>query len=252
MAPGSERDYTYPFGLREEIEKPVGKYVFDVEFRTEERDRLLSELYRMTEKHFRVVNYFLQSKEWDLFVFVEIGLDRIQHAFWKFSDPEHHLYEPGSRYKDVIKDYYKYLDEQMGKILKVLPHDTAILVVSDHGAKGIKGAFCINEWLAKEGYLVFHTRPMQKTNFEKAQIDWSRTRAWALRGDYAFIFFNVKGRAPQGVIKPKDYKRERGKLAAKIKEIRGPNGELWKTKVFKPEEIYDEINGGSRPYSLFR
>ena len=31
--------------------------------------------------------------------------------------------------------------------------DTAVLVVSDHGAKRIDGGICVNEWLRREGYL---------------------------------------------------------------------------------------------------
>jgi len=37
----------------------------------------------------------------------------------------------------------------------MVPEDTAILVVSDHGAKSMQGGVCINEWLWREGYLSF-------------------------------------------------------------------------------------------------
>jgi predicted AlkP superfamily phosphohydrolase/phosphomutase len=29
--------------------------------------------------------------------------------------------------------------------------DTAVLVVSDHGAQRLDGGFCVNEWLYREG-----------------------------------------------------------------------------------------------------
>ena len=37
--------------------------------------------------------------------------------------------------------------------------DTAVLVVSDHGAKRMDGGICVNEWLRREGYLVLKEEP---------------------------------------------------------------------------------------------
>ena len=84
---------------------------------------------------------------------VEIGLDRIQHAFWRYFDENHHLYEPQSEYGNVIKDYYSLLDNRLGRIMDIIDSDTLLLVASDHGAKAMKGAFCVNQWLSDIGYL---------------------------------------------------------------------------------------------------
>jgi predicted AlkP superfamily phosphohydrolase/phosphomutase len=245
LTPGADRDYTYPPQLKEEIESLVGEYLFDVVFRTEDRDTFLSQLYLMTEKRFDVIKYLMKNKEWDFFMFVEIGVDRIQHTFWRFFDKEHHLYQPGNRYEVAIPDYYRYIDKKVGQILSLIDNDTAVLVVSDHGAKRMKGAFCINEWLAKEGFLALKSRPQQQVSLEGATIEWSKTKAWGWGGYYARIFLNVEGREPQGVIKPKDYERERDELAQRLKAIKGPNGEIWDTKVFKPEEVFQEDKGDS-------
>ena len=243
ITPGIDKEYTYPPKLKAEIENVVGEYMFDVEFRTEERDVLLSQLYEMTRRRFEVIKYLLKTKDWDLLMFVEIGIDRIHHAFWRFSDKEHHLYQPGNRYENVIPDYYHYLDERIGEVLSLVDDDTAALVVSDHGAKRMKGAFCVNEWLAKQGYLVLRSKPTTKTSLEKADVDWAKTKAWGWGGYYARIFLNVDGREPQGIIKPKDYEIERNKLINKLENIAGPNGEKWQTKVFKPDKTFDEYNG---------
>ena len=243
ITPDASKEYTHPPELRKEIESLVGEYIFDVEFRTEDRDGLLNQIYQMTEKRFRVIKHLVESKDWDFFMFVEIGVDRIQHAFWKFFDTQHHFYQPGSKFERAIRGYYKYLDERIGEILALVDDDTAVLVVSDHGAKRMKGAFCVNEWLAEEGYLVLKTRPEERQSLDKAEVDWAKSKAWGWGGYYARIFLNVDGREPQGIIKPPDYEQERDKLASKIKEIRGPNGESWDTKVFKPDEIFKEYEG---------
>ena len=93
LTPDMASEYTYPPGFREEIEEAIGEYLPDVEFRTDQKDMLLEELYMMTEKRFDLVLHLVENKEWDFFMFVEIGLDRIQHAYWRYFDEEHHLYE---------------------------------------------------------------------------------------------------------------------------------------------------------------
>jgi predicted AlkP superfamily phosphohydrolase/phosphomutase len=241
--PGKDKEYTYPLSLRQEIEERFGPYIFDVVFRTEDRDQILAEIYRMTDKRFEVMDWLIQNKPWDLFMFVEIGVDRVHHAFWKYMDRGHHLYEPGNKYENAILDYYKHLDGKIGELLKRVDDDTVVLVVSDHGAKRMKGAFCVNEWLIQEGDLVVREKPQKVTSVDDLPIDWGKTKAWAWGGYYARVFLNVEGREPKGIIKPEDYEREREAMTKRLLALRGPNGEEWKTRVIWPQEHYDEANG---------
>jgi predicted AlkP superfamily phosphohydrolase/phosphomutase len=243
MTPDTKRQYTYPMELRSEVESLVGEYVIDVPFRREERESVLKEIYVMTEKRFKVVKHLLTSKPWSFFMLVEIGLDRVQHAFWKYFDREHHLYEPGSKFENAVRDYYKYLDREVGEILKLVGDDTIVMVVSDHGAKRMKGAFCMNEWLMREGYLKLKKEPEGVMELEKCEVDWSKTTAWAWGGYYARIFINVKGREKNGVVDPRDYESTREQLKREIEDIKGPKGEKWDTKAYKPEELYPVCNG---------
>nr|MDO8083036.1 alkaline phosphatase family protein [Candidatus Freyarchaeota archaeon] len=245
ITPDATKDYTYPKELKNELEEQFREYIFDVEFRTEERDKVLEQIYEMTKQHFKVINYLIQKKEWDLFAFVEIGLDRIHHAFWKFFDKEHPKYVPNNKYENVVKEYYKYLDKEIGALLELIDKDAIVIVVSDHGAKGMKGAFCINQWLMKEGYLKTKGKLERGIALEESQIDWGKTKAWGWGGYYARIFINVEGREPQGTVTPEDYEKTLDELAEKLKQIHGPNGETFNNKVYRPEEIYEELNGDS-------
>jgi predicted AlkP superfamily phosphohydrolase/phosphomutase len=243
ITPGPENDYTYPPALKAELEAKFGPYVFDVVFRTEDREQIRDAIFDMTVKRFEVLEYLIQNKPWDLFWFVEIGVDRVHHAFWKYYDKSHHLYEPGNPYESVIIDYYKMLDAKIGSLLEKVPSDTVVLVISDHGAKRMKGAFCVNEWLIEQGDLTLKEPPKRGATIEKTPIDWDRTRAWGWGGYYARIFLNVEGREPRGVIKPEDYETAREELAARLRRIRGPQGEAWDTRVIKPNEFYADLRG---------
>ena len=150
-------------------------------------------------------------------MFVEMGPDRLHHRFWKFHDKNHHLYEPDSKYENTIRDYYKFLDRKIGELLQILDKDTTIIVVSDHGAKNMKGAFCINEWLIKKGYLKLKKYPEKIIPLGKADINWKKTKAWAWGGYYSRIFLNVKGREPFGTIPENQYESFREKLRKEIK-----------------------------------
>lgn len=243
ITPDATKEYTYPKELKKEIEKLVGEYIFDVMFRSDEKDKVLEEIYEMTEKRFEVVKYLIQTKKWDLFWLVEIGLDRIHHAFWKYYDKEHHKHVPNSKYRDVIKNYYVYLDKKIGELLSLVDKNTIIIIVSDHGAKRMKGALVINEFLAREGYLIFKEKPDKPIKWSAAKIDWSKTKAWGWGGYYARIFLNVKGREEQGIIEPYEYEAVRDELAIKIKNLYGPSGEQMDNKVYKPEQIYEVCRG---------
>jgi predicted AlkP superfamily phosphohydrolase/phosphomutase len=244
LSPSIDSNYTYPTAIKEEIANLVHPYMIDVpDFRTENKGRLRDDIYKMTEKRFTLARHFLRTKPWDFFMMVEMGTDRIHHAFWKFIDPTHSKYEKGNPWEQVIPEYYQYVDEQVGRLLQEVPEDTIVLVVSDHGAKSMDGGICINEWLIQQGYLVLKEYPKKPSRFAELAVDWARTRAWSEGGYYARVFLNVQGREPQGTISPADYEPFRIKLAREIETIPDEKGRPIGTRVLRPQELYRKING---------
>jgi predicted AlkP superfamily phosphohydrolase/phosphomutase len=243
LTPDTSRDvFTHPADVGREIETVVGTYPVDVKgFRTNNKDWLKTEIEAMSRKQFAVARHFLKNSDWDYFQLVEIGLDRIQHGFWKYHDPEHVLHEPDSPYGEVIRDYYRRLDEEVGSLLELLTDDTVVLVVSDHGARRLDGGFCVNEWLIQQGLLVLNRYPDEVTPFAKLDVDWGRTKVWSEGGYYARVFFNVKGREPRGVIDPSEYEGFRDEIKARFEATSGPDGKPLGTLVFRPEEIYRDV-----------
>lgn len=235
---------TYPADLRAEIEQVADGYVFDVEgFRTEDKNGLLARIYAKTRKHFTVARHLVTSRLWDFFMMVEMGVDRVHHGFWKHMDPGHPKYEPGNPYEHAIRDYYRYVDGEVGALLALLSEDTVIFVVSDHGAKKMDGGICINEWLIRKGYLTLAATPTQRTPIDKVAIDWSRTKAWGDGGYYGRLFLNVKGREPQGIVEPGDVEKLRSDLIAEIEAIQDPAGRSIGSRAHRPEDLYRECRG---------
>ena len=243
ITPDSLSNFTYPLKLKEEIFNVVEDYEFDVKFRTNHKEQLLKSLYKLTKKHFEVVKHLIKNKQWDYCQFVIIGLDRFHHAFWKYYDKSHHKYEPGNIYESAIKNFYKFLDKQIGELLELLEENDIVIIASDHGAKAMKGCLCINMALEKLGLLKFKETPAPKTRLDEVEIDWDRTYAWGWGGYYARIFLNVKGREENGIIEPEEYEKWRDKLIKLLKEIPDDKGNLMNTKIYKPEELYNKVYG---------
>lgn len=246
ITPGPEKAYTWPPGLKKEIEELIkGPYMFDVPFRVEDKDSIVKGLWEMTDKQFKVFKHLLKTKKWDFAMIVKIGVDRVQHAFWKFYDPGHPRYPgAGNKYEHVIPDYYKLVDKLVGEVLEIVPRDTKIVVVSDHGAKAMKGAFAINQWLIEEGFLSLKKKPEGPgVDLRQDMVDWERTKAWAWGGYYARIFLNVKGREPMGTIDREEVPGVIEELRKRLMQVRGPDGEKWETKVYTPGELYPEVRG---------
>jgi predicted AlkP superfamily phosphohydrolase/phosphomutase len=242
LAPDTGSDYTYPPELKHEIRDVVGDYLFDTrDFRTEDKERLLAEIYTMTRQRFALARHLATTKPWDFFVMVEMGPDRIHHAFWKYFDPKHPKYVAGNPLEHAIRDYYVALDAEIGTLLSVLEPDTRVLIVSDHGAKRMDGGICFNQWLIQEGYLVLKEPVHEVTKFSPALVDWSRTRAWGDGGYYGRLFLNVRGREPQGTVSPTEVESLRAELTTRLEALDDESGVPIGTRVFRPEHTYAAV-----------
>jgi predicted AlkP superfamily phosphohydrolase/phosphomutase len=245
LTPSTKAQFTYPPDLRDDVFRWTnGDYMLDVrEFRTDNKDWLLEQIYSMTNMRFDVAEHLIRERPWDFFMLVEMGTDRIHHGFWRYSAPDHRLYEPGNPYENAIRDYYRHIDGRIAKLLEHVPDDTIVMIVSDHGAKTMDGGIRINEWLRREGYLTLKEEPDGIVPFDIGMVDWSRTTAWGEGGYYARIFFNMEGREPEGIVPAAEATQFRAELKAKLEAIPDEDGHSIGTRVFIPGEVYHEVRG---------
>jgi len=137
-----------------------------------------------------------------------------------------------------MKDYYKYLDNKLGEMLKLLDKDTSIIVLSDHGIKRMHSRVNLSDWLIKEGYLVLKEPIKEKTKLNMNMIDWEKTRVWAIGAFEGQIFINLKGREEKGIVEEKDYKSLIEELKEKLSKITGDKGEALDTFFFTKEKDF--------------
>lgn len=244
LTPGTQGDdWAYPNSLTAELNRELGGYNVDVEdFRSPDKERLLRDIFALNHKQFDAAEYLLRTKPWDYFMMVNIAVDRMHHAFWSYFDSTHRKHTPGNPYEDKMLAFYQEVDERIGRLLQFADDQTAVLVVSDHGAKKIDGGICINEWLIQQGLLTLKgPLPDAPTPYAQIGVDWSKTKAWGEGGYYARIFINRKGREPMGQVDPSEYEDFRDELAEKIRQIPDDHGNPMDTRVYKPEDLYPEV-----------
>jgi len=76
------------------------------------------------------------------------GVDEVSHGFWTYMDPETRpgvapgddstqwMERQAEALHDLVPEYYRYADEQVGRILSLFPDDATVIVCSDHGFRG--------------------------------------------------------------------------------------------------------------------
>jgi predicted AlkP superfamily phosphohydrolase/phosphomutase len=250
LTPSIESNYTFPAELKAEIARlpDVHCYEFDVsDFRTPDKSKIRDALHRMTDKRFNLARHMLTTKPWDFFMMVEMGTDRVHHAFWQYMDPRHHRYQAGNQFESVIGDYYVHVDRHVGRLLEVLPSDAHVFVLSDHGGQCMEGGVAINEWLIQQGYLVLDTKPTSPSRLETLKVNWGKTTAWGAGGYYGRLFLNVQGREPQGFVPASEYEATRDQLIRELEALGDQEGRPMGTRVLKPESLYRTVNGAAPP-----
>jgi predicted AlkP superfamily phosphohydrolase/phosphomutase len=152
--PTTNSDYTRPAALKEEIRRLTnGEYKIHQHFggyltNDARRFKALKDILSTITVRARVAEHLIQTKPWDFCVVKFDNPDQVQHYYWK------HLEDENSKFKDAILDVYIHLDDMIGRLTQYADENTAVIIVSDHGAGPYKGKVVyVNEWLRRQGLL---------------------------------------------------------------------------------------------------
>jgi predicted AlkP superfamily phosphohydrolase/phosphomutase len=149
-------EYTYPAGLRKELDDLVGGYEVDVIATAPGQMKggegaYLREVERVHEKTLKAAMHLIHNQQWNLFLVVFRALDLVQHHFWAHMEKGEK--NPAEPYGDVIKNWYVRADRTVGALLQEVGDDAWVFVISDHGAGLADGYFHLNELLRQVGLL---------------------------------------------------------------------------------------------------
>ena len=176
------------------------------------------------------------------------SVDLASHRFWQYYETKY-LELAASRggrpdagreeaLVATLPGTYAFFDEWLGLLLERLPEKSTILVLSDHGFRGVEMTdylhIDLNQLLARLGYLAFSN---------SGKPDWPRTRAFTLDdvgGVRRPIYLNVKGREERGIVSPAGAGPLRESLASVLRELNTHLGE----PLFRSVNIVDSPGAG--------
>ncbi len=270
--PSVDLDFTYPRDLRDEILRRYPDYTHEKKWerRPLGGDRLfrrnLEYICQSFDRGVELAHFCGQRFGWDVMMVLFKLVDNLQHKAWKYLDPRTAGRHP--RRADWTARCFARLDDAIGRLL-ALARDAgaAVLLMSDHGHGSLEGKAQPNLLLRDWGYLALRSpaarartrglriaqRLLRPRNGSPSAadhdvdhelaVDWPRTAACVLHaGIYGFLYLNVRGRQPRGIVDPADYDRLREEIRECLLAVRSrrPDGELIPVfpEVHRTEELY--------------
>jgi len=232
--------YTKPAAVAQEIDAHVGNFL-----QNPARDALGiiddDTYFELLDFHHQrladVAKHLTSTRGWDL-LFVEThASDYTSHFFLgqaeEFSGADA---ETVQRCRDGVARTYASIDGLIGRLVGLADDDTVIIVVSDHGGtpnqyKAVK----IEDVLEQAGFLVY-----KEDSDSTRKIDWSRTRAVPV--GLVHIFINLKGREPNGIVDPVDYKKTQLAIIAALHAYQDPDTGLHPFALALTHEDAEMVN----------
>lgn len=257
---------THPPGLLEPYHAELGPYRLTprISYRPGKEAAFIADLHDVLSVQLRYALRLALDYPTDLLMVHFLVTDIAQHALWRFLDAAHPWYESrlAARFGSAVRDLFAAVDDGIGQLWGLLPADSTVIVLSDHGFGPLHHLVNLNLFLADSGLLAikpearlryrlcrnrlsrpFAWRLAQLWGRERLidfdDIDWSHTRAYA-RGHLGQVYINLEGREPGGIVAPTCYLAERQQVAETLLTLRYPaTGEQVVTAVIPREEAGD-------------
>lgn len=162
-------------------------------------------------------SYLLRNEKWDMFFMHMHCPDWAYHMFSSEIDPITAKDKSKVKlYQEAELKFYQSIDKAVSKILNAVNERTLTVITSDHGAKPTTKRFRIIDILSKAGLI--HLKEDPKTG--RKVIDLNRSKVVPQRSIY--IYVNLKGRDPHGIVDPSDYEKVREETIKALYEYTDP------------------------------
>lgn len=152
------------------------------------------------------LNYLMDTKRYQVIFSHLHNVDLVGHQFWHYAK---HFEDWGNDevfYQGLIEYTYRQTDDYLGRFVHYLDEGWSIIITSDHGLiteenhPPVLTEGCVSVPVMEElGYTVMKK---DKSGKSLREVDWSKTRALAIRGGH--IYINLKGRNATGIVEPED------------------------------------------------
>jgi predicted AlkP superfamily phosphohydrolase/phosphomutase len=270
------QDFTYPKELQAELLARYPDYTHEKKWERKALGGLgvfaqnLEYIKQSFDRGYELARFCGDRYGWDVMMVLLKLVDNLQHKTWRYLDPRFRDKDPVRR--QLTLNCFAKLDEVIGK-LKALAdeHKATVMIMSDHGHGSLDGKAQPNLLLSRWGYLGLRSSlarvrtrgqvwwrrlrhshngcpsGQQGTVDHDLAFDWSRTRACVLHaGIYGFLYINLKGRQPEGVVDPADFDALRNEIRRKLLAEKYVRHDGTSAPVFPEVHTTEDLYGCNR------
>jgi len=222
VSPDLERA-VYPSHYISLLEKFGYKTDIDLSIANKSKLLLFKELYETLDARVRLYRYLWKNMDWNVFMFVITGSDRLEHFLWNaYIDEE-------NKWHKKFLEFFKVVDFVIGEISSKMNENDSLIILSDHGMELKKFNVNLNTILEMEGFLYLGDRGR---NFNSIEYG---TKAFAL--DPGRIYVNLYGRYPRGSVKNSEVDDVVTDLINLFSDLKYEDRKVIR-KIYRREEIY--------------
>ncbi len=196
----------------------------------ESKDLALEEVNKALDARIRALFHFFDNEAWDYLHVHVMETDRLHHFLWQ------QMEEGDPTYAPAFYDFYRRIDDMLGRLAARLDDHTTLMWMADHGFCTIKKEVYVNRWLADNGWLKLRNTPPDR----KKGLDEIDPASVAYSLDPGRVFLRVRGREKEGTVAPgAEYEALRDEIAAAALALRDPDdGAPIFQAAFKREDLY--------------
>jgi len=215
----------YPNSLIPKLQKLNYKIDVDSSKAHKSLDLFLKDLDFTLKARIATYRTLWNQEDWDVFMLVFTGTDRLAHFLWSAYEDEAH------KYHNAFLDHFHQIDEAIGEIASQITEKDLLILLSDHGFESLKKEVNINFILKESGLLKINSDSRRYY----ADIDES-TEAFAL--EPSRIYLNLKEKFPRGSVTENDYEKLITDITSIFSALQYKDQKVIK-KTLRKEEIYN-------------
>jgi predicted AlkP superfamily phosphohydrolase/phosphomutase len=190
----------------------------------EDKSDFMEDAHETLDTRFEAFSHYLEQDDWDLFFGVFMTTDRVNHFL--FED-----YERDGPNREAFMDFYRTVDDYVGRIREMLADDVTLIVASDHGFTSLDYEVHCNAWLEETGWLSY-----EDDDHDDLTDIAEESRAYSLIPGRFYL--NLEGREPRGSVPQEEYEETRAELKAALEALEGPDGRPVCDRVVEKEDAF--------------
>ncbi len=187
-------------------------------------DLFLKDLDKTLDARIETYQYLWETQDWQTFMLVFTGTDRLMHFLWSAYEDESH------QYHELFLEHFRRIDQVIGEVTARISEDDLLVMLSDHGFERLDYDVYISYLLAQEGFLQFK----QGEDISLDNICYG-TKAFVL--DPARIYLNLKGKFPFGTVDQAEGEIVLSELENLFRSLQIDNRKVIRD-IYRKEQLY--------------